>query len=607
MFRLRAAISATCFASLALCAAASAAEWPNTPLGQPDNSYRALHIGVYYYGAVLHDLPDEQGNFPLPLPEGQSDASAAGRGFDVDAVGKAAGAKPAAVTAEQQNAAQAWLALMAALPELTPEAMEGEYQRVRFELDEAARFYWRNSRFNCAFDYTWIPDFTPHLRSTIASADAPYYSPVNYAMYGDARLKYDGLVQIAVLYVYDKTSGQLKRVKGGGGFTWGADAAKHECGWSWWAACSADNVCGSDWLMVHEFGHQVDSLFEQSGHPEFWFNHIGYPEGNIARYGEHFDANAFILRREPEADWLDLKWGELRQFADADGDHVPDADEWLVARGLQTDPDPTTPDADGDGMPDFAEFMASNGNRLGHGDRLYPALKPCDPRDPDSDGDGIADGADLMPMWPARECIPRRVEGQPFEPCHVAFADTPENLDFAVELSYLPDVWSDKDNTLTYGSMELKLYWGRNSEMTGSAGVPPVAAGETPALPAGGYSAKVMLDLQNNGWFAGDDNYRIEISADKVERVVRTFASSASEWPRDDDKAIDAALLGFEAIPPIETYSHGVRLTLKRDVLPELVTKPGTVIGINIGIKKVGEAWFYMLADPNSLMPLELK
>ena len=137
-------------------------------------------------------------------------------------------------------------------------------------------------------------DYTPRLHSTIGMADAPYYSPVDAPAYGDARKHFDGLVQIAVLYAYDKETGGLKRIKGGGGFTWGCDNAQRLCGWSWWAATTADNVCGNDWLMVHEFGHQLDSLFEQSGHPEFWFNHIALREGNIARYSEHFDANAYI-------------------------------------------------------------------------------------------------------------------------------------------------------------------------------------------------------------------------------------------------------------------------------------------------------------------------
>ena len=51
-----------------------AAEWPGNWLGPADNAYRTLHIRVYYYGAVLHDLPDEKG--VKPLPEGKDWLSA---------------------------------------------------------------------------------------------------------------------------------------------------------------------------------------------------------------------------------------------------------------------------------------------------------------------------------------------------------------------------------------------------------------------------------------------------------------------------------------------------------------------------------------------------
>ena len=566
-----------------------AAEWPSTRLGPADTSFRTLRIGVYYYGAVLHDLPDEQGAYPLPL----ADADQSAAGFDISSIGNA---DPAAAASEQPQpaTAEAWLELMAALPELTPEAMEGEYQRVRFELDEAARFYWRNSRFNCALDYEWIPSFTPCLRSTIAAADAPYYSPVDHPAYADARERYDGLLQIMVLYVFDKQTQQLKRVKGGGGFTWGADGAKHLCGWSWWAACSADNVCGSDWLTVHEFGHQLDSVFDQSGHPEFWFNHLALSEGNVARFGEHFDANAFILRRVPERDWLDLQWGELRSYQDADRDTVPDSELYLAELGLLTDPDPAAPDSDGDGLLDFEEYMASNGNRLGHGDRLFPALKPCDPLDRDSDSDGVPDGADLLPGWPAPDSIPGLSQNAPGAPLQVLMTNTPEGLDFGVGLSYCPDLWSDEDGTLTYGYFTIDVYWGRSSTQVVEDSVPA-------------YSAKIMLDLQNNGWFAGDDNYRIELDSSGVQRVVHCLAASATEWPRDElaDSVKDG--IRITQISPIATYAHGVSLQLKRDQLPELVTKPGTVLGINVGIKRAKEPWYYMLADPNTLLPLELR
>jgi len=531
---------------------ASACEWPSTWIGPSDTAYRALHIGVFYYGAVLHDMADEKGEKPLP-------------------------------------AGKDWLSEMAKLPELTPEAMQSELARTKFEMDEAARFYWRNSRFNCAFDYEWHADFTPRLYSSIAQADPPYFSPNGCPAYDGLQEKYDGLCQLCVLYVYDKSSGQLKRVKGGGGFTNGADAAKHLCGWSWWAATSADNVCGSDWLQVHEFGHQVDSLFEQSGHPEFWFNHIALVEGNIARYGEHFDANAFILRRCPEADWLDLKWGELRYFQDKDMDGVPDADNWLTSRGLEVDPDPFSRDADCDGLTDFAELMASDGNRLGHGERLHPMLKPCDPYDPDTDRDGIPDGKDPAPMWPGLAAIPSARSGEQPRSSKVTLVGSPDDLDFGVELSYVPDTWSDSENKNIPGALSISLFWGK-------AGAPPPER-----------DVKLMLDLQNNGWYMGDDNYRIILSSGTIKSIMRLVASSAVEWPHEDDKAVDPAKVHLEPVSEPAPFAAGVRLTLTKDVFPELVTKPGTMLALNAGVRKAGEPWFYMLADPNSQMAIEMR
>jgi len=429
-------------AALALLGAtgpAAACEWPDNWLGPADSSYRVLNIGVYYHAAVLHDLPDAEGNPALP-------------GDSAD-----------------------WLSELAARPELAQPQMEAELDRVRDELNRAARFYWRNSRFNCALDYDWIIDYEPRLRSTIADPEAPWFRPVDAPYYGDARERYDGLCQIMVLYRYDADSGALERITGGGGWTWGAEGDDGLCGWSWWAACTADNACGSDWLLVHEFGHQLDSLFDVSGHPEFWFNHLAKAEGNIARFGEHFDCNSYILRRVPERDWLDLRWGTLRTYADADADGVPDTDDWLVARGLEVDPDAARADTDADGLDDFGEFMAANGLRIGHGERLYPALRLCDAQAGDTDGDGLLDGLDPLPMLSLPEFIPRLPAPDAQEhyagPASVLWTGEPDGLNLGCELSYQPDEYDEDSGELTAaGFLELAVSWGdaRQPEQAGA-------------------------------------------------------------------------------------------------------------------------------------------
>lgn len=548
---MRTAIICGALALLLLSPGALACEWPTNWLGPADTDYRALRIGVYYHAAVLHDLADADGESPLP--------------------GGAAG----------------WLATLAARPELTTEVMQAELNRVRFELDEAARFYWRNSRFNCALDYEWIADFEPRLRSTIADAEAPWFRPVDHPYYGDARERYDGLLQVMVLYVYDEETDDLRRVKGGGGWTWGASAEEDNCGWSWWAACTADNACGSDWLVVHEFGHQLDSLFAESGHPEVWFNHLAPLEGNTARFGEHFDANSYILRRIPEADWHDLGWGQLRSYTDADGDRVPDADEWLLGRGLDIDPDPAAPDADGDGLNDYAELLASNGNRHGHGERLYPALALCDPLARDTDRDGISDGLDPRPMLPLPEYIPQAsAEGTPAI-VGLGFTDSPDGLDLGIELSYLEQRdWEEEQQD---GSLTIALKWG------------------SPELAAIDYELKLMLDLDNDGWFTGTDNYQFIIGADGIVSCYRHDAGSATEWPRADGEALSIEEVPFARVAPADHYAHGCVLTLPRALLPELAAKPGEELGLNIGIRRSGWPWFYMIGQPNTLTTFELR
>ncbi|MBN2082721.1 hypothetical protein JW859_11035 [bacterium] len=540
-----------CVLMIGLAAPAWACEWPADWLGPADTSYRVLNIGVYYHAAVLHDLADAEGNPALP------------------------------------GSSAEWLAALATRPELAEDAMRLELARVRYEVEEAARFYWHNSRFNCALDYEWNIDFQPRLRSSIADSEAPWFRPVDHPYYGDARERYDGLFQIMVLYQYDDETGELERVRGGGGWTWGCDGAEHLGGWSWWAACTPDNYCGSDWLVTHEFGHQLDSLFEASGHPEFWYNHLAPLEGNCETFGEHFDANSYILRRVPEADWLDLTWGELRSSADADQDGVPDPDDWLNARGLAVDPDPTAPDSDGDGLDDYHELLASNGIAIGHGERLYPALKLCDPRDRDTDRDGIPDGLDARPMLPMAEGIPQ--VGPATEPAAILFTGSPDGLDLGVELSYQREGWVSDELPDQPGYLLLQLFWG------------------TPEQADDELELKLMLDLDNNGWFAGTDNYRLTVDSAGQLSVARHDAGSATEWPYLDSEAVDVTQIETGGENVGNGYLHSLSIKLDRRQFPELGAKPGEVIGFNAGIRKAGWRWYYMLGEPNTLIPLELR
>ena len=171
----------------------------------------------------------------------------------------------------------------------------------------------------------------------------------------------------------------------------------------------------------------------------------------------------------------------------------------------------------------------------------------------------------------------------------VSFVNTADGQDFALELSYQPDLWHDETNSETPGLMEIALYWGRAGAQDDAREV------------------KLMLDLENNGWFTGDDNYRITVDGNGVTSVRQTKCADATQWPNDDTKSVDPAAIGFTKLPPRGTFTTGVKLTLTHEVFKELVTKPGTDLALNIGIRKTDEPWFYMLADPNSLMPVEMR
>lgn len=538
---------------ISLISQANAAAWPDNWLGPPDNSYRSLRVKVFYYGAVIHDLPDSEGN--PALPENGTD----------------------------------WLISLSKKSDQTSDARNSELERVKVEMEEASRFFWRNTRFNLALDLDWEIDSDPRLRSSIASTEAPYYSPVDHPAYSDMRNEYDGLVQIMVMYRHNKVTGELERVRGGGGFTWGLDAETGECGWSWWAACTEDNACGSDWLMVHEFGHQIDSMFEQSGHPEFWFNHLAPLEGNVARFGEHFDANSYILRRVPEADWHDLKWGEMLMFNDQDDDDVPDSDDYLLSLNLETDPDPASFDTDGDGLSDFAEFMATNGNRNGHGERLHPGCWSINEIDPDPDFDGLTDGTDPYPFIFGLSSIPHYSESTEFLPASMVagMSGSYNNIwPFECRLSYSGNTdWENEpvdDNSL---SIDILPWTYAEAEL---------------------IEFKLMLDLDNDGWFTGTDNYQIMIENGRVSKLIQHQAGSNTEWPQAvelDHSAHGLELTGYTD----KQIDRTVKLKLDQQYFPELAAKPGEMIGFNIGIRTAGEAWFYMLAEPNTLVPLELR
>jgi hypothetical protein len=579
--------------------AALATGQPDSFIGQPDNRYSELDCKVYYYHAVVMDFPAEDGTPAMP------------EDFD-------------------------WLADLDAQGELVAQKGKAEWNDAIGQMDAGRLFYWRNSRFNCLINYEWEFSEEPILRSSIASEEAPYHSPVDHPAYGDDRLNYDGLFQIYRLFQYDAETGHMQRVPGGGGFTWGADAETGECGWSWYAAPPAGHYCGVDWLMVHEFGHQLDSLFEQSGHPELWFNHLAPELSNTARFGEHFDANSFILRRIREKDWENLKWGETQVFADNDKDGVPangiyqiQSHDWFYAEKpdkavdkaiddiRQTDPfsgsfdlvsfnapiadpysfgygigqtyhllpvipvadyDDNNVDSDQDKVSDLDELLASNGIYYGHGEVLSTHGLLQDPSNPDTDGDGLWDGDDPYPTIANFDSV-HAVDDNLESLIHCGPANAADS--FSVQLQYTLE--SQLEIRLTTSLEE----WNN------------------------GRRFKLMLDLDNNGWFVGSDNYRFLINRDGFEQAARNVCPESIEHPSEDREFLEADRFDGIELLSIDTESIPGRvlviLTVGCEQFHELGAVPGEMLGINAGIAPAGAKRFEMFMEPNTLLPVELR
>ncbi|MCB1217560.1 hypothetical protein KDL44_09210 [bacterium] len=534
---------------LLACQAALAADQPLSFTGPPDTRYRELNCKVYFYHAVIQDFPDENGRPAMP------------EGFN-------------------------WLADLQSQGEMFADTGIVEWSDAVDQMDEGRQFYWRNSRFNCIINYEWEFVEEPVLRSSIANDEGPYHSPVDHPAYGDDRDNYDGLFQIYRLFQYDAETKHLQRVPGGGGFTWGAEAETGKCGWSWWAHPPRGHYCGSDWLMVHEFGHQLDSLFEQSGHPEVWFNHLAPELSNTGRFGEHFDANSFILRRIRETDWEDLAWGRMLEFVDDDGDFVPLNTPYFHNSVIPfdyhfapyTDPYDENVDTDNDGVDDRTELLASNGNAEGHGENLNRNAQIQDPEDKDTDSDGLPDGEDPYPTLWNFDSVPEARSGNVGK---IICGGLRDEDSLRVDLMYVEET-------------RLEI-WLHTSAVEWEAG----------------RRFKLMLDLDNNGWFEGNDNYRFIINREGIEQAARHECPENVDWPSENRSFMEDAR--FEGVELMQSWLDGdtgrivVHLILGCEQFNELGAVPGEMIGINAGIAPAGAKRFEMFTEPNTLLPVELR
>jgi len=331
-----------------------------------------------------------------------------------------------------------------------------------------------------------------------------------------------------------------------------------------------DRASRQDWLITHEYHHQLDVLFDLSGYPEYY--HSDLPWKMPGRFGEDFDFNAKIIRMAvganrdlpPGSDcWLNLKFGELKATKDNDGDGVPDDDLSLPFDEKRLHGSIYSKDTDGDGLTDLQEVMA--GNAIG------TALD-----NPDTDGDGLIDGVDPEPLYAVK---PER-------------AKRTVTLDGTLEKGwgYFAAVSDTQLQGKTYFNWdENNLYFAYRLNQ-----------------PA---DFQIQIDANDDGWFHGSDNLFLLIShTGDTAKVVDYYLWDASSWT-DVPKAVRNSVVKPEDVLlrwGSERGRYIVEVAIPRNEKGGLTPTPNKKLSIRLAMK-LQDRWDWIeLFERNYMMECRL-
>ncbi|MBI3766830.1 MAG: hypothetical protein HY277_10080, partial [Ignavibacteriales bacterium] len=439
---------------------------------------------------------------------------------------------------------------------LQPLISSSEIDRIKSQLADAVRFYWIHSGMKLFLDLEPLVVQEMLKRSNLYG-DEWWYPPrdsvlKHYLTLSGKDIKnYSGILYLTCTQQYDTTLKKYLLAGKGGAFTNGVGTGKGY-GISWWDVTKPNHNAGNNWLMVHEFNHQLDDIFLASGYPEYWFNHISPTIGTAATFGEHFDANAYILHIVPPEEWYNLKHTDLKTTRDADMDGIPDNDPSLPLDEVRLGSDSTKTDSDGDGVSDFDELSLSTWISEGWGETygghaIFPALYRTD-----TDGDGIDDRNDPYPCYHVNPEVHRLQSAgsqllRPFAALH----------DSHINASIFT-AWDDS-------SLHFQFVTDRNVPI------------------------KLMLDAGADGWFLGRGNFLIMVTPvgdSNVQAQVQIFnATDPHKWPFMDESLTNS--IHLQSSLRREGQSFVTNLSISRNTFLGLTTTEGTAIGILIGFQCV--------------------
>jgi len=470
-----------------------------------------------------------------------------------------------------------------------PQIPDSEVERIKEELRLGQLFYWTNSHLKCFVDVFPIvvkealepkdvydtSEYRFPLAEDVKKRLAEYgFEPIGSNPVTPDTKRVAGLLHLVIEQIWNEKEKKWVYSGRGGGFTVGPDI--YGVGVSWWQVTPENAGPNNEWLMVHEFHHDLDAMFAFSGQEDYWFNHPSPTENNVARLGEHYDDNAYILRRWlPLEKWFTNHYGEVKSFRDQDEDGVPDEDPSLPLDEKRFGSSPNSKDSDNDGLTDLEEVMAWNGINRGLGDVFMTGHFYPDPQNPDSDSDGIRDGDDPYPIYPIRSSIPMKspkIDGK---------LEAEEWVKFA-------EIQDDRINgTLYFQWNELDALY-LALELSRPAGI------------------KIQIDALNDGWFIGRDNYRVVVSKDAQGKETTIIDSSVpGRWPYDNRTSVKAEDLKVASSSEGEKTIY--EISIPRNWYTGLSLEPCQIFGFNIGVKPDdGKPFYVTLFEPHTLVQLRL-
>ncbi len=361
-----------------------------------------------------------------------------------------------------------------------------EVTKLKKGIELSRIFYWRNSgcQLNLNLSYLEIDEFKDKRFFPEDGLLLPQYVEKDFENHGIQKDQYG-----IILLIYGPP-------KGGGNY--GGIQILGKTGYSFfrYPCKSSVRYPGEDpeidylatWLFTHELQHSVDLIcYEKSGSPEMW--HGDKPLDCSIQAGEEFSYQAEIFRNFKNYLKIKSPWGQVEEAKDFDGDHFPDHDERIPVDEVRFGSDTTQADTDHDGLDDLAEFMAG----------IY---RGTDPQKIDTDSDGLNDKQDPYPLHLIHNEIPKLTPQ--FEYDWTTMYPLSFHLDYS-SIKFLMDKPLNAKTFMTWD--ENYLYFGCELD-----------------APA---ELHLDLDLLNDGWWHGKDNYRLVVDpfSDRF-NVIRVMDTS---------------------------------------------------------------------------------